>query len=280
MNSLDALLAPGLLAAAAIRKNSASADCPQTKADATPVTAADIAAHHAAVDWLQLHDPTCPVLSEEAALPTPDFFAQHKSFALLDPLDGTTEFVAGRKEYGVSIGWVKQGFVHAGIIVAPALGEVAWGMVGKGAWHSTFDPALLDNLTAENLDAWIQKHLANRKALRIDALRPSPETSLRILCTRSHHDPETSAHLANMPNAKRISVGACLKFVRLAQGLADYYPRLKSLHAWDIAGGHGILKAAGGNVYQFGTQIELRYDAASLGVALETPCFEAWAFRS
>ena len=268
------LLVPGLLAASAIRANSSSAQSPRAKEDTTPVTQADIAAHNAVAEWVNMFGDGIPLLSEESAHPA---WAERRTWSelyLLDPLDGTTEFVRGSSEYGVSLAFIKNSLVHSGVIVAPATGEIAWGVVGSGAFCVQMKPEDLDSLDEVSATALAEKITSIAKVLHT---QPNPVSFtdgslLRVLCSRSHTDPETSAHLDSLGDAKRITVGACLKFVRLAQGVANYYPRLRKLHEWDIAAGHAIVKAAGGNVYLFGTKEEIRYN----GEDLSTPYFEAY----
>ena len=267
------LLSPALLAAAAIHRAAASSAHPTAKADSTPVTEADLAANRAVLQWLARHRPAEPVLSEEETLPELSERAWPCCW-LLDPLDGTTEFIHGRKEYGVSLARIEGACVKSGVIVAPALGELAWGSPGLGAWHGRFDLAELASLTEASVAGMCEGLVKSATPLRVSSRWPrrvSPE-ALRVLCSRSHDDADTQAYIGTLAAVEQVQVGACIKFIRLAQGLADYYPRLRVLHEWDIAAGHAIVKAAGGNVYRFGTREEVSYNTAKL----ETPHFDAY----
>jgi len=273
---LSKLLPPALLAASAIRCHAQSAHTPESKADNTPVTQADLAAHAAARDYLLAHDPETPLISEESDLPNDQERANLKRFWLLDPLDGTTEFVRGNPEYGVSLALIETRKVQAGVILAPALGEIAWGIVGIGAFYATLDPVELDDLDAASANILAHKLSQEASPVQMNHRQPpfvgSKAFPLRVLCSRSHTDTDTDLLIDSLAGVTRITVGACIKFIRLAQGLADYYPRLRKLHEWDIAGGHGIIKAAGANLYLFGTQEELEYGCPDFVSA----CFEAY----
>ncbi len=236
------------------------------------MTEADLAANRVILDWISLVHPDDHVLSEEAVIPNYQERRDWKRVWIVDPLDGTSEFVAGNLEYGVSIGVCQNGVIEEGVIIAPALGLIAWGGLGQGAWRA--------DVTREDLlecDGGIPDSLWNKLnyqkvALKISGRYPQYSPDISILCSRSHNDPDTLKAIGSFPGAERITVGACIKFIRLAQGVADYYPRLKSLHEWDIAGGHAIVKAAGGNMYEYGTRREVTYNSPTLG----SPPFEAY----
>lgn len=213
----------------------------QIKKDRTPVTSADLAANRILVDALQKLYPEIPVVSEEFDKPDPETLK--KAFFLVDPLDGTTDFISGRKEFTVNVALVEQGKVVLGIVAVPALNELYYGYRGE-AFFAPLD------------DESLQK----KRPLHVqDRYRPfMPGRKPRVLVSVTHSDPGTLDHLRKIAG-EELPVGSSLKFLRIADGFADYYPRNFSLHEWDIAAGHGVLKAAGGNVYRFGTENEVEY---------------------
>jgi len=228
---MEALTAISMSATQAIRDAGATGRV-RYKADGSPVTAADEAAEAVIRDGLNRLAPSVPIISEEHATrerPERPMDASG-SYFLVDPLDGTREFIAGRDEYTINIAVVSDGAPILGIITAPALG-LAWrGIISRGA---------------ERLE------LAHNKTSRPRAIhaRPQPSTSeLVILLSRSHLDARTRAYVEGLAPAKLIQCGSSMKFCRLAEGTADLYPRLAPTRDWDVAAGHAILKAAGGQV--------------------------------
>ena len=218
-------------AAAAILSVHGSALSKRDKADGSPVTAADEASEKIILDGLSRLLPDAPVVSEESALPAPATLGER--FFLVDPLDGTREFIAGESEYTVNIALIAGGRPMAGIITAPALATVWRGIVGQGAERMKLQPgAAVDRAT-------------ERAAIRT---RPKPQTGLVAMTSRSHPDPATAAYLEKISGVQRNVSGSSLKFCRIAEGTADIYPRLVSLSEWDIAAGHALVVAAGGTV--------------------------------
>lgn len=201
----------------------------RTKADGSPVTAADEAADAVIRAALVRLAPTLPIVSEERTESAKTASASERYF-LVDPLDGTREFIAGRDEYTVNIAVVAGGVPALGVIVAPALGLIWRGIVGRGAERLEF--------SARQASA----------PLTIKT-RPRPRGGeLIVAISRSHLDARTDRYVAGLPRARRMSCGSSLKFCRLAEGSADLYPRLAPTRDWDVAAGHAILVAAGGRV--------------------------------
>lgn len=202
---------------------------PSIKADGSPVTAADQAADAVIWDRLAALVPELPVISEErnggASKSAPG-----RRYILVDPLDGTRDFIAGRDEYSVNIALINDGEPVLGVIAAPALDQVWRGRVGHGAERLTF--------TAEG-------KISDPQPIRT---RQHPQDGLAVLVSRSHFDAQTKAYLDRLPRARLVPCGSSLKFCRLAEGAADHYPRLAPTHDWDIAAGHAILVAAGGSM--------------------------------
>ncbi len=198
------------------------------KADGSPVTAADEAAEAVISDGLARLDPALLVISEErAAGRTPK--VESASFILVDPLDGTRDFIAGRNEYAVNIGLVADGVPVAGVVTAPALGLIWRGIVGRGAERLEFSSGKVSSPTPIHT-------------------RSRPADELIVMVSRSHLDAATQAYIARLPHARRVACGSSVKFCRLAEGTADHYPRLGPTRDWDVAAGHAVLVAAGGSV--------------------------------
>jgi 3'(2'), 5'-bisphosphate nucleotidase len=197
------------------------------KLDGSPVTEADLAADRIIAEGLARITPRVPALSEERVnLAKPPYDG---SFFLIDPLDGTKEFVAGRDEFTVNLALVTNGTPLLGIVGAPALGLVWRGLVGRGA---------------ERL------RLGARTVAEPIHTRPLPRRGEPwiVAVSRSHGDSRTEAFIAARPGAIRKTLGSAVKFGRVAEGQADIYPRLAPTSEWDIAAGHAVVTAAGGKV--------------------------------
>jgi 3'(2'), 5'-bisphosphate nucleotidase len=195
------------------------------KADASPLTAADMASHHCIVDGLHALTPDIPVLSEESA----DAVAtaqrrQWDTLWVVDPLDGTREFVKRNGEFTVNIALVHAGVAVFGVIQQPATGALWHGGEGLGAFR---------------------RHGGSDVAIR--CLQPAP-SPLRVAASRSHRDARTEAFLQRMGETEPLPQGSSLKFCRIAEGGLDVYPRFGPTSEWDTAAGQAILEAAGGQV--------------------------------
>jgi 3'(2'), 5'-bisphosphate nucleotidase len=231
-------------------------DCAaRLKADDSPVSRADEDAHKVIADGLALAAPGVPVVSEEAAgawegRTLPD------EFLLVDPLDGTVEFLAGRLEYTVNIGLVRGGIPVLGVIAAPALGLLWRGTVGSGAERLSF-----------TVGAGVPQ---DAQPLRT-RLWPTGERVAAV--SRSHFDPASEAFLERVSPVRPLAAGSSLKFSRLAEGAIDIYPRLAPTSEWDVAAGHALVVAAGGAVLARDGSA-LRYGGAEDG--FRVPGFIAW----
>lgn len=224
------------------------------KADRTPVTSADLSANQVLLEALHRLYPEIPVVSEEVERPKPEVSGER--FFLVDPLDGTSDFIAKRKEWTVNVALVEHDRVVLGIVSAPALNEFFYGFRGC-AFKTTLDDVSLENIR--------RLELRDRFFPQVSRKKP------RVLRSVSHIEPATEELLRNLSGTE-LPVGSSLKFLRIADGFADYYPRPLPLHEWDIAAGHGVLKAAGGNVYRLGTDLEVEYGAKGF----VSPPFEAY----
>jgi 3'(2'), 5'-bisphosphate nucleotidase len=242
-------------AGAAILAVSRSSMQIEGKADGSPVTEADMAADRVIAEGLAKLVPQVPTLSEErthlARRPYRD------SFFLIDPLDGTQEFVAGREEFTVNLALVTRGEPLLGIVGAPALGLIWRGLVGRGA---------------ERL--LVTKDGETRTAESIRT-RPHPGRAAPWIVTvsRSHGDKRTEAFIVDLPGAVRQILGSAVKFCRVAEGGADIYPRLSPTCEWDVAAGHAVVTAAGGKITD-SKGATLRFGEAREGFLI--PEFIAW----
>ena len=208
------------------------------KADGSPVTEADLAADRIIGEGLARLVPAIPAISEERVhLARPPYDG---SFFLIDPLDGTKEFVAGRGEFTVNLALVTGGVPLLGIIGAPALGLIWRGLVGRGAERLAIgDRAPIGaDLSAADPGA---------KPIHTRPL-PPPGAPWTVAVSRSHGDARTEAFIDGRPGAVRQMLGSAVKFGRVAEGAADIYPRLAPTCEWDIAAGHAIVTAAGGRI--------------------------------
>jgi len=220
-------------------------DCgARLKADDSPISRADEAAHPAIADGLACVAPGIAVISEEAAA---DWHGRTPpdEVLLVDPLDGTVEFLAGRLEYTVNIALVRDGKPVVGVIAAPALGLM---------WRGAIDHR------AERLPFAVGQPLPG-SADRIHT-RPWPADERVAAVSRSHFDPITKAFLERVAPVQPLAAGSALKFCRVAEGAVDVYPRLAATSEWDVAAGHAIVAAAGGAVFAAGGGA-LRYGSAA-----------------
>jgi 3'(2'), 5'-bisphosphate nucleotidase len=226
------------------------------KPDASPVTAADHAAEAVLLDGVRRVLPDLAIVSEEAVSSRPAQLP--RSFVLLDPLDGTREFIAGRDEFTVNLAVMHDAQPHLGIVAAPAQ-QIVWrGIVGQGAERLLLAPGARASAARE------------RKAIRTRGL---PRSGLVAAVSRSHLDSRTEDFLAGLPVVGRITCGSALKFGQLAEGLADVYPRFSPTCEWDIAAGHALLAAAGGIL---ATPEGGRVLYGRMAAAFCIPAFVAW----
>ncbi|WP_095504251.1 3'(2'),5'-bisphosphate nucleotidase CysQ [Paraferrimonas sedimenticola] len=198
----------------------------QVKGDATPVTAADKAAHQVIVDGLMELTPSVPILSEEDEHQVPwGERSQWYQYWLIDPLDGTKEFIHGNGEFTVNIALIQAQAPVLGVVYAPALG--------------------LSYCGAESVSAY--KVLASGESLSLPQTADVPSET-RVLSSRSHPSPALSAYLERLTNPVSVPVGSSLKLCYLTDGQGDLYPRLGPTSEWDIAAGQAVVGACGGQV--------------------------------
>lgn len=202
-----------------------------SKDDSSPLTEADLRADRVIREGLERHFPGVFILSEESSsagdAPADEFF-------LVDPLDGTREFLKRNDEFTVNIALVQRGAVVACVVLAPALGELYYGAREVGAWA---------------------RDANGERPLRVVA----PQTPLRVMGSRSHGGEALDAWLAALSQAHDfVAAGSSLKFCRIADGRADIYPRFGPTSQWDTAAAQGVLELAGGAVTDL-AGVPLRY---------------------
>ena len=212
------------------------------KADHSPVTDADTASERLILAELVRLDPSIPVVSEEAGIPPADVRRAWIRFWLVDPLDGTKEFIQGLPDYTVNIALIERGEPVMGVVGAPAQDVVYYAAKGEGSWRQT----------------------GAASPVRIYARPPAPGTPLRIVESRSHPSPELETFLAGLPVAERLAVGSSIKFCRLAEGRADLYPRFGPVMEWDVAAGDCVFRNSSATGVPFHSP--LRYGGPDLRI--------------
>jgi 3'(2'), 5'-bisphosphate nucleotidase len=201
------------------------------KSDDSPVTAADIAAHHVIVAGLTALDPSIPVLSEEDANIPQSVRAGWQRWWLVDPLDGTKEFISGSEEFTVNIALIENSRVVFGVVSMPTNGRYYVGGAGLGAWRGDTGGTPV--------------------AIRVRDV-PGPGEAFTVVASRRHSSPQQERLLAGLSASlgelQLANIGSSLKFCLLAEGAADCYPRLAPTSQWDTAAAQGVLEGAGGEV--------------------------------
>lgn len=211
------------------------------KADNSPLTLADLAAHRIIVEELAGLTPDIPILSEEAADIAYPVRSQWKRYWLVDPLDGTREFIKRNGEFTVNIALMESGEPVLGVVYVPVQDKCYYGARGAGAL--------------------VQR--GNVPAQPITAKPRRAGEPIRIVASRSHRDARTEALLERLGEHQTISMGSSLKLCLVAEGAAHLYPRLGPTMEWDTAAAHAVVNAAGGIVCDLAGK-ELRYNKIDL----------------
>jgi 3'(2'), 5'-bisphosphate nucleotidase len=249
---LDDLTAIVARACAKISALSSARLVPRMKADQSPVTVADEASEALIIQGIARLLPSVPIISEESA------GAQDNrldgSFLIVDPLDGTREFLAGRDEFTVNLAVITGGVPIAGIIAAPARGRVWRGIVGMKAERLRLLEDGADQAQPIRTRAW-------------------PREGAVAAVSRSHFDTATDAFLASLGPIARTASGSAIKFCQVAEGAADIYPRLATTCEWDVAAGQALVVAAGGAVI---TPQGLPLEYGRTAENFRVPAFVAW----
>ncbi len=219
----------------------------ETKGDDSPVTIADQQAERVIVAGLRRLTPDIPIVAEEAAA-AGDIPDVNACFWLVDPVDGTKEFISRNGEFTVNIALIGHGRPLLGLVSAPALDRLYVGAEGVGAW------------------------IEDAQGRRAIAARAAPSEGLTLVGSRRHGDDNAvDAYLAGRAVVARTSVGSSLKLCLVAEGAADVYPRFGRTMEWDIAAGDAVLRAAGGRVETI-DGATMRYGKPGF----ENPHFAAW----
>ncbi len=193
------------------------------KDDKSPVTLADEVAHGILLDGLRRIDPATPVVSEEAEAAGFEARRGWGRFWLVDPLDGTKEFIKRRAEFTVNVALIENGEPVLGVVEAPALDLLYWAVKGGGAWREE----------------------KGGPAQRIYSSVAAPGTPLTVVESLSHPSPELEEYLQTIPVGRRVKAGSSLKFCWVAEGRADVYPRLGPTMEWDVAAGDCVYRQSG-----------------------------------
>jgi 3'(2'), 5'-bisphosphate nucleotidase len=217
------------------------------KDDASPLTEADLRSHHLITRRLSERYPDTPVLSEENSEESPyEVRRQWREFWLVDPLDGTKEFVKRNGQFTVNIALIREGRAVAGVVYAPALGQLYYAIEGQGAF----------------------KIDAGGPPVRLAPAAKANGDRLVIAGSLSHPTPEMDAFVAEQRRQYKqvefLPMGSSLKICLVAEGAADLYPRFGPTMEWDTAAAHAVAREAGRKVVAHGTTRELPYNKQSL----------------
>jgi 3'(2'), 5'-bisphosphate nucleotidase len=206
------------------------------KADQSPLTLADLNAQRLIVRRLAELDPDVPVLSEEAAATPFAQRSQWRRYWLVDPLDGTKEFLARNGEFTVNIALIEAQVAVLGVVHVPVTDTTYRGLPGTGAWRQKMD--------------------ARPEAIAVAAKSATPP---RVVGSRSHQGDSLASFLERLGPHRLFSMGSALKFCLIAEGAADVYPRLGPTSEWDTAAAHAVVAGAGGTVCRL-DRTPLRYN--------------------
>ena len=209
------------------------------KSDNSPLTEADLASHKVIVECLRELTPDLPILSEESSQEEIKNRINWQTYWLIDPLDGTKEFIKKNGEFTVNIALIHQNKTIFGVVDAPALKATYWGGKSIGSYK---------------VDNGIEKPvIIARKKCKID--------DMKIVGSRSHQSEEFIDFVADYPGAEIVSMGSSLKLCLVADGSADLYPRLGLTSEWDTAAAQAVVEGAGGSVVSFEDNVPLSYNA-------------------
>ena len=213
------------------------------KDDNSPLTKADKVANDYICEQLKAQYPDIPIISEENKEIPYDERKQYEVFWLVDPLDGTKEFIKRNGEFTINIALVQGGEDKAGILSAPALGRIYYAAKGEGAFY------------------WDENNDKHKLAVNNFSLN---DKGLRIVSSRSHMNEETQQFIDQLEEPELVSMGSSLKFMLVAEGKADIYPRIGPTMEWDTGAAQAIVEEAGGKVLNYEDQQPLRYNKEDL----------------
>lgn len=214
----------------------------ESKDDNSPLTKADLAAHNELIKYLETTN--IPIISEEGKVPAYKERKEYNQYWLIDPLDGTKEFIKRNDEFTVNVALIENSEPILGVVYAPVLGYLYYGEKNKGAFKRLyeFEPKTL-NFKPETI---------NYKEQTISTAKP--QDKLIVVASRSHNNQETEDYISELSKEYKsveiISKGSSLKLVEVAEGKAHIYPRFGPTMEWDTAAAHAVVLAAGGTVTQ------------------------------
>lgn len=210
----------------------------QDKSDNSPLTEADLASHHCIVDGLSALTPEIPILSEESSGNENTERLNWSRYWLIDPLDGTKEFIKKNGEFTVNIALIENNRPVVGVVYVPAKAITYYGEAGQGAFKQT------NSETSPIKPAGV----------------PADNGTWRVVGSRSHQSDAFKAFAAALPNTEIVAMGSSLKLCLVAEGAADLYPRLGPTSEWDTAAAQAVVEAAGGQVLEYPSLQPLRYN--------------------
>ncbi|MDD3037612.1 3'(2'),5'-bisphosphate nucleotidase CysQ [Bacteroides sp.] len=228
----------------------------ERKADNSPLTIADRKAHEVIVSIL--NDTPFPVLSEEGKHLNYSFRREWEALWIVDPLDGTKEFIKRNGEFTVNIALVQRSVPVVGVIYVPVSKELYFAVEGKGAYKCT------DIISIEDDEVTLEQLMMRSERLPLKEIRDH----FILVASRSHLTSETEVYIEGLKKKhgtiELISSGSSIKICLVAEGKADVYPRFAPTMEWDTAAGHAIARAAGMELYQVGKEEPLRYNKEDL----------------
>lgn len=219
------------------------------KTDQSPVTEADLLSHHHITKHLKTLFPQIPIISEESSLLGFDERNTYDYVWLLDPLDGTKEFIHKTDEFSINLALIHNGEAVGGFIYLPVFESFYYAMRGEGAW-----------VLKEGVSSKLQSSTFSLK-----------DQGLRVVASRSNPDALTQTYIDALISPSIVSLGSALKFISIASGDADYYPRMVNIMEWDTAAGQVLIEEAGGFMRDALTAKPLRYNK----IEMKNPYFIA-----
>ncbi|WP_372367651.1 3'(2'),5'-bisphosphate nucleotidase CysQ [Candidatus Uabimicrobium sp. HlEnr_7] len=217
----------------------------KNKKDNSPLTLADQLSHKYIIEELAKNYPDIPAVSEESKDFCYETRKHYQKFWLIDPLDGTKEFIKKNGEFTVNIALIENRQPVLGVVQIPVSGEIYWAQKGQGAYKHSKENGL--------------------QQLQCQEFRMTDE-NLGVVCSRSHLNDETKRFISELNNVQTLAIGSSLKFMRLAEGKAHIYPRLYPIMEWDIAASDIILREAGGQTIHFSQNKEMEYNSEKMKI--------------
>ena len=210
----------------------------QSKADHSPLTEADLAAHHCIMEGLKSLDPQTPIISEESDLPDYEERKQWTRFWMVDPLDGTKEFIKRNGEFTVNIALIEHNVPTKGVVYAPALNLLYFAEAESGS----FKQDLTQNSNQDSSQG------TNKSTpIQLQSVKADPKQPLRLVESRSHGSEALENYIRehNLQISSRVASGSSLKICLVAEGKADIYPRMAPTMEWDVAAGDAVYRYSG-----------------------------------